>query len=122
VLRQSQRLRRELNSHEAAKPRSVVPLCGWNRLQATQRSRGAANQVVLLQSTRDHGGKPGANDLAPLCPLGPLHCVGTSELQFVRGAAGGIAPLSQLGAGGLKTRPATFAGAEREALVAWHAE
>jgi len=122
VLQQSQRLRRELNSHDATKPRAVVPLSGWNRLQATQSSRGAANRVVLLQVTRDHGGKPGANDLAPLCPLEPLHCVGTPELQLVRGAAGGIAPSSQLGAGGLKTRPATFAGAERGALVAWHAE
>ena len=106
--------RRELNSHDAAKPRTVVPLRSQSRPQATTGLRGTGNRTVLVrQVNRDHSGKTSADDLAPLCPQECLHCVETAELQFVRGAAGRIARSSPVGAGGLNTRGATASMCKR---------
>jgi len=109
--------RRELNSHNAAKPRAVVSLHGPSRPRSTQRLRGAVKRVALLQQgDQDHAGESTATDLAPLCRLERQHCVGTAELQFVRGplAASHRQPSSPRAAGS-ETRSARFACAEREA-------
>lgn len=76
--------RRDLNSHDAAKPRE--PGCPQERArQLSVPERGqATEQPPCMELTSAAASK---SYMAPQCHIEPVHCVGSSEVQSVRGAA-----------------------------------
>ena len=81
--------RRELSSHEAAEPREPGCPQERGRQQASPERGQAANHTSRPQ--RASRGRSSAvanrNCMAPQCHIEPAHCVGSSGVQSVRGAA-----------------------------------
>jgi hypothetical protein len=122
VLQQSQRLRRELRSHEAAKPRERRCLHKRTRRQTTAEARSAPNHRTLLEASSGTVNAAANNSyLEPLWHIEPFHCVGGFGFLPVRRAAATNAPLATVSCGGLNTWPTTAGIAEREDPEAWHA-
>ena len=88
---QSRRLRREPNSHNAAKPRGAsarlrsgheFPVgCGWTELHSISAEWQARQSLVRLALAN------GSNDMEPPCHIDPAHCVASTVVQSVRRAA-----------------------------------
>ena len=90
--------RRELNGHDAAKPRG--PGCPLERTPHPERGQAKnRNRTTLRQrpSTGMAGTAANRNYMEPQCHIEPAHCVGTSGLQSVRGAAAASVSASGLG-------------------------
>ena len=90
--------RREPNSHDAAKPRG--PVCPQERVrqQAVPERGKARSQTTLVQPSRNQaGGAATRSYLGPQCQIEPVHCVGSSGVQSVRGAAAISNAASSLG-------------------------
>ena len=88
VLQQSQRLRREFNLHNAAKPRTASL-----RQRAGQRSSVGCGRTELRSSSAEWKAKQGhvrravphdSSDKGAPCHIEPLRCVGSPAVQSVR--------------------------------------
>ena len=112
--------RRELNSHDAAKPRAPGRLQNRTPQQASPARGQAESQTTLLQPGR---GKASAaanrNYMEPQCHIEPAHCVGSSGVQSVRGAAAAGAAASGLGQLRRRLEYAARHGRQRGAGSAW---
>ena len=96
--------RRGLSGHEAAKPREHGCPQERGRQQASSERGQAENQTTLLQPSRgEASAAANKNYLEPLCYIEPAHCVGSSGVQSVGGAAAVRAWRPTVGAGLTRT-------------------
>ena len=122
--------RRELNSHDAAKPREDSQPLQRARRQVPFESKWARQQSIIpsrhpTRSLLRAGAALDAEDMAPPCHIQPAHCVGSSGFQSARRAAAfsaGPTALGQLSRRLERVAQATVASAEREAPDAGHQE
>ena len=113
--------RRGLSGHEAAKPREHGCPQERGRQQASSERGQAENQTTLLQPSRgEASAAANKNYLEPLCYIEPAHCVGSSGVQSVGGAAAVRAAAFSHGQLRRRLEYAARHGRQRGAGGAWY--